>query len=228
MFELKPFQKTKQNGLTQISVTDFKPYPPSNNEPAAFMMTKLRDLTGKHIGYIALQFPLNKVNEIMQQRDGMGSTGETYLVGEDRRMRSDSYLDPAGHSVIASFAGDISKNGVNTEAVKAAFAGETASRIIIDYNGNSVLSSFSTIDLGGFKWALIAEIDESEAFETSNTLINITAVIVALVSVVIAFIAIVIARNISGPIVQAVAIAQRVSSGDLTADIVVDQNDELG
>ena len=80
------FQKTKQNGLTQISVTDFKPYPPSNNEPAAFMMTKLRDLTGKHIGYIALQFPLNKVNEIMQQRDGMGSTGETYLVGEDRRL----------------------------------------------------------------------------------------------------------------------------------------------
>ena len=61
-----------------------------------------------------------------------------------------------------------------------------------------------------------------------NTLINITAVIVAVVSVIIAFIAILIARNISGPIVQAVAIAQRVSSGDLTADIDVDQSDELG
>jgi methyl-accepting chemotaxis protein len=222
------FQRSQQNSLTEISVTDFKPYPPSNDEPAAFMMTKLIDSAGKHIGYIALQFPLNKVNEIMQQRDGMGATGETYLVGEDRRMRSDSYLDPTGHSVIASFAGNINNNGVDTDAVKAAFTGETASRIIMDYNGNSVLSSFSTVDLGEFKWALIAEIDESEAFETSNTLINITAVIVALVSVVIAFIAIVIARNISGPIVQAVAIAQRVSSGDLTADIVVDQNDELG
>lgn len=222
------FQSSQQNSLTEITVADFKPYPPSNDEPAAFMMTKLIDLSGKHIGYIALQFPLNKVNEIMQQRDGMGATGETYLVGEDRRMRSDSYLDPTGHSVVASFAGDISKNGVNTDAVKAAFTGETASRIIIDYNGNSVLSSFSTIDLGEFKWALIAEIDEAEAFETSNALINITAVIVAVVSVIIAFIAIVIAKNISGPIEQAVAIAQRVSSGDLTADIDVDQSDELG
>lgn len=222
------FQSSQQNSLTAISVSDFKPYPPSNDEPAAFMMTKLSDLTGKHIGYIALQFPLNKVNEIMQQRDGMGDTGETYLVGEDRRMRSDSYLDPTGHSVIASFAGNISENSVNTEAVKAAFTGETASRIIIDYNGNSVLSSFSTIDLGGFKWALIAEIDEAEAFETSKTLINITAVIVTVVSVIITAIAIVIAKNISGPIVQAVVIAQRVSSGDLTADIDVDQSDELG
>jgi len=222
------FQKTQQSNLTQILVTDFKPYPPSNDEPAAFMMTKLNDLTGKHIGYIALQFPLNKVNEIMQQRDGMGATGETYLVGEDRRMRSDSYLDPTGHSVVASFAGDISKNGVNTDAVKAAFTGETASRIIIDYNGNSVLSSFSTIDLGEFKWALIAEIDEAEAFETSNALLNITAIIVTAVSVIIALVAIVIAKNISGPIEQAVAIAQRVSSGDLTADIDVDQSDELG
>jgi methyl-accepting chemotaxis protein len=222
------FQKAQKNSFPKISVSDFKPYPPSNNQPAAFMMTTLVNSNGIEIGYIALQFPLNKVNEIMQQRDGMGETGETYLVGEDKRMRSDSYLDPIGHSVIASFAGDIRHNGVNTNAVSAAFNGETASRIIIDYNGNSVLSSFSTLDIGDFKWALIAEIDEAEAFETANTLINISTGIVVAVSVIISFIGILIAKNISGPIVQAVAIAQRVSSGDLTATVVVNQSDELG
>jgi methyl-accepting chemotaxis protein len=222
------FQKAQQNSFPKISVSDFKPYPPSNNQPAAFMMTTLVNSNDIKIGYIALQFPLNKVNEIMQQRDGMGETGETYLVGEDKRMRSDSYLDPIGHSVIASFAGDIRNNGVNTNAVSAAFNGETASRIIIDYNGNSVLSSFSTLDLGDFKWALIAEIDEAEAFETANTLINLSTGIVVAVSVIISFIGIFIAKNISGPIVQAVSIAQRVSSGDLTATVVVNQSDELG
>ena len=222
------FKKAQKNGLAEISVSDFKPYPPSNNEPAAFMMTKLNDLSGTHIGYVALQFPLNKVNKIMRQRDGMGETGETYLVGEDKRMRSDSFLDPTGHSVIASFAGDVSNNGVDTDAVKAAFNGEIASRIIIDYNGNSVLSSFSTVDLGDFKWALIAEMDEAEAFETANTLINLSTGIVAAASVLISFIGILVAKNISGPIVQAVSIAQRVSSGDLTAKVVVTQSDELG
>jgi methyl-accepting chemotaxis protein len=222
------FKKAKKNSVDEISVSDFKPYPPSNNEPAAFMMTKLISLSGTHIGYVALQFPLNKINEIMQQRDGMGVTGETYLVGEDKRMRSDSYLDPKGHSVIASFAGNIRNNGVDTNAVSSAFNGETASRIIIDYNGNRVLSSFSTLDLGGFKWALIAEIDEVEAFSTANTLINISTGLVAFVSVVISFIGILIAKNISGPIVQAVSVAQCISAGDLTTKIIVSQSDELG
>jgi methyl-accepting chemotaxis protein len=220
--------KKAQTGSTEISVSDFKPYPPSNNEPAAFMMTKLISSNGTHIGYIALQFPLNKINEIMQQRDGMGETGETYLVGEDKRMRSDSYLDPTGHSVIASFAGDISNNGVNTDAVKSAFNGETASRIIIDYNGNNVLSSFTTLDLGDFKWALIAEIDEAEAFEIADILIRILTGLVGVASIIISVSGVLIAKNISGPIEQAVSVAQSVSSGDLTAKITVNQSDELG
>lgn len=158
----------------------------------------------------------------------MGKTGETYLVGQDERMRSDSYLDPKGRSVIASFAGDIANNGVNTDAVKSAFNGETASRIIIDYNGNSVLSSFTALDLGSFKWALIAEIDETEAFKTANTLVNISVSIVIAVSVIISLSGFWIAKNISRPIVQAVSSVQRVALGDLTEKINVNQNDELG
>ena len=179
------FQQAKQSDLGSIVVSDFKPYPPSNNDPAAFIMTKKSDELGNHIGYIALQFPINKVNEIMQQRDGMGETGETYLVGEDKRMRSDSFLDPTGHSIAASFAGTVEKNGVDTVAVTQAFKGESASKIIIDYNGNPVLSSYTTVDLGTFKWALIVEIDEAEAFQTANALIKISSITIIIVSLVI-------------------------------------------
>jgi methyl-accepting chemotaxis protein len=191
-------------------------------------MTKKSDELGNHIGYIALQFPINKVNEIMQQRDGMGETGETYLVGEDKRMRSDSFLDPTGHSIAASFAGTVQKNGVDTVAVTQAFKGESANKIIIDYNGNPVLSSYTTVDLGTFEWALIAEIDEAEAFQTANALIKISSITIIIVSLVIIFIGFIVAQNISRPIIQAAATAKRVSSGDLTETITVDQNDELG
>ncbi len=222
------FNKAKMTVLGEVSVSDFKPYPPSNNEPAAFMMTKMADVSGKFIGYIALQFPINKVNEIMQQRDGMGQTGETYLVGQDKHMRSDSFLDPKGRSIAASFAGTVASNGVDTEAVTAAFNGESASRMITDYNGNSVLSSFTTLDFGDFKWALIAEIDEVEAFATANTLIRISTIIVIVASIIITFVGLIIAKNISAPIVAAVNAAQSVSSGDLTQTITINQNDELG
>jgi len=222
------FKQSQQSAQGEVSFSDFKPYPPSNDEPAAFMMEKIINSSGIHIGYVALQFPLAEINKIMKQRDGMGQTGETYLVGQDKRMRSDSYLDPNGRSVIASFAGDIANNGVNTDAVKSAFNGETASRIIIDYNNNSVLSSFTALDLGNFKWALIAEIDEVEAFKAANTLITISVSILIAVSVFISLIGVWIAKNISHPIIQAVASVQRVASGDLTEKVNVNQSDELG
>jgi len=222
------FKQSQQSTQGKISFSDFKPYPPSNDEPAAFMMERVINSSGSHLGYVALQFPLSKINNIMQQRDGMGKTGETYLVGQDKRMRSDSYLDPIGHSVIASFAGDVTNNGVNTDAVISAFNGETASSIILDYNGNYVLSSYTTLDLGSFKWALIAEIDEVEAFKSANTLINISISLVVTVSLIISIIGFGIAKNISRPIVQAVSSALRVSSGDLTEKVIITQSDELG
>ena len=84
---------------------------------------------------VALQLPLDKVNAIMGVRAGMGETGETYLVGPDKRMRSDSFLDKEGHSVAASFAGTVEKNGVDTEAATEALAGNEDAKIITDYNG---------------------------------------------------------------------------------------------
>jgi len=222
------FKIAQATAVGNIAVSDFLPYPPSNDEPAAFMMTKLINLSGTHVGYIALQFPLNKVNEIMQQRDGMGRSGETYLVGQDKLMRSDSFLDPKGHSVVASFAGTVESNGVDTEAVRAAFAGENSSRVIIDYNGNPVLSSFDTLAVGDFKWALIVEIDEAEIFQISDKLISLSVVLLVLVSVIITIIGFLIAKNISGPIIKAVAVAQSVAAGDLTTTVKIEQHDELG
>ena len=222
------FEKAQHANNGAIVTSDFLPYPPSNNEPAAFMMTKLIDNKGVLAGYVALQFPLDKINAIMQQRDGMGKTGETYLVGQDKLMRSDSFLDPVGHSVIASFAGNVANNGVDTDAVNAAFSGETASRIIIDYNGNPVLSSFSTISFGDFRWALIAEIDEAEAFETANRLIYISLILVLAATILISIVALIIAKNISKPIIQVTKAAQTVSSGDLTSTVAINQHDELG
>lgn len=222
------FVNAKNSALGTLSISDFKPYPSSNNEPAAFIMAKKSDENGTHIGYIALQFPSSKVNEIMQQRDGMGETGETYLVGQDKRMRSDSFLDPKGHSILASFAGTIAENGVDTKAVEHAFNGVSASEIINDYNGNAVLSSFTTLNLGNFKWALIAEIDESEAFAAANALIKISVITIIIVSIIITLIGLFIAKNISTPIISSVKAAQHVSAGDLTQTIEVNQSDELG
>ncbi len=138
--------ETKKFGLA-----DFAPYAPSNDEPAGFIAQPVIH-EGEVKLVVALQLSLDAINNIMQQRDGMGETGETYLVGSDKLMRSDSYLDPKGHSVKASFAGTVKDNGVDTEAMDEVLAGAEGSKILVDYNGNPVLSAYTPVKVSGTTW----------------------------------------------------------------------------
>ena len=171
-----PLHAAFQKGLQKTSFTDFAWYDISQ-EPASFVSTPIMDSDGDKIGVLVYQISLKAVNKIMQERSGMGQTGETYLVGSDKKMRSDSYLDPEGHSVEASFAGTIRENGVDTKASRNALAGKTGTEIINDYNDNPVLSSYAPLDINGTKWAIIAEIDESEVKEPVNAMRNALIII---------------------------------------------------
>jgi methyl-accepting chemotaxis protein len=57
----------------------------------------------------------------------MGRTGESYLVGSNKLMHPDSYLDPENHSVNASFPNP-EKGRVDTDAAKEAFSRNTNER----------------------------------------------------------------------------------------------------
>ncbi len=158
----KAFETAKKMETEEIAFTDLAPYSPSGGAPAGFMMAQMQNEYGVLQGYVAFQISLEKINAIMLRRDGMGQTGESYLVGQDGLMRSDSYLDPEGHSAIASFANNTK---VDTEAVQQALAGNKNQDVILDYNGNPVLSCWNPVDLGsGVRWAMMSEMDVAEAF----------------------------------------------------------------
>ncbi|MDP6707062.1 MAG: methyl-accepting chemotaxis protein [Alphaproteobacteria bacterium] len=210
-----------------FGLADFAPYAPSNNEPAAFIAQPVVN-GGKVELVVALQLSLKAINAIMQQRDGMGETGETYLVGSDNLMRSDSYLDPKHHSVVASFA-DPAKGRVDTVAAKKALAGETGAEIVIDYNGNPVLSAYTPVRVGGTIWALLAEIDEAEAFAAIDSLTMLMLVIGLVGLVAIVAIGYFLARSVSRPIVDMTGAMSVLAEGDKTVEIPAqDRADEVG
>lgn len=220
---VKKISKTKT-----YDIIDFAPYAPSNDEPAAFIAQPLLNAQGETSLYVALQLPLDGIQTIMGAREGMGKTGESYLVGSDLRMRSDSFLDPIGHTVKASFAGSIEQNGVDTEAVTRALQGEKNTHVITDYNGHPVLSSFDRIEFGSFNWAIISEIDEPEAFASIRN--NTTFMIILMLgfTLIIALTGFWFAKRISTPIIEVAAIAKQVASGDLTMSVERNSNDEVG
>ncbi len=193
----------------KFGFADFKPYAPSNGTPAAFVAQPVQ-YEGKTEVIVALQLPLDAINGIMGVRAGMGETGETYLVGPDKLMRSDSFLDATNHSVAASFK-DPSKGSVDTDAANAALKGETEAKVVTDYNGNPVLSAYTPIDVFGTRWVLLAEIDESEALAavkdmkaTANSagtkLLTWVGSLAAIAALLVTLISVFIARSISKPI----------------------------
>ena len=194
----KLWQKVKTSKKPQI--VDMAPYAPSNNEPAMFMGAPIFN-NGKMVSIVAIQISDRAIDKIMQFRQGYGETQEDYLVGQDNLMRSDSFLDPKGHSIKASFANP-ALGSCDTEATKDALAGKEGSKIIIDYNGNPVLSAYSSIKISeDITWAIMSEIDEAEVLITPNEIRNSSIIqSVVLLTIVTIFTLLFINYNIAKPL----------------------------
>jgi methyl-accepting chemotaxis protein len=164
----------------------------------------------------------------------MGKSGESYLVGHDYRIRFDSLLDPDHRSVAASFSGSIESKGINTESVLEALAGNPGTKVITNALGNKVLSAYTPIDVNGITWALLAEVNEAEDFASSEKLkwlilVILVILVILLVSItLIVTFGVVMASRISKPLTIASLLAKKVASGDLSSEITVERQDEIG
>jgi methyl-accepting chemotaxis protein len=188
------YKKVKE--LKRPVFTDMAPYAPSADAPAMFLGAPVI-IDGVMESIVVLQISDRSINQIMQFRAGYGDSQEDYLVGQDKLMRSDSFLDPKGHSLKASFANPSTGN-CDTQASKNALSGKTETEIVIDYNGNPVLSAYAPVKIGqDLNWAILSEIDEAEVLITPNNLrdfLILTAVGILVVVVLFAFM--LISRNI--------------------------------
>lgn len=210
-----------------FGLTDYQLYEPSGGLPAAFI-AKPYLLDDEVQLVVALQLNIDKINEIMGERTGMGETGETYLVGEDTLMRSDSYRDPKGRSVAASLAGSPDANGVATDAVRKALAGETGVEMLQGYMGGKTLAAYEPVHFGNLSWALIAEIATEEIEAPSRNLEQLITWTGGIAALIIAIVGILVALSITRPLQRVVQFASLVAKGDFTAELPVKQKDEVG
>ncbi|MDZ7761133.1 MAG: methyl-accepting chemotaxis protein [Desulfovermiculus sp.] len=210
-----------------FAMVDYAPYAPDEGQPALFIGHPIFDKQQETIGVLAAQLSGKKIQDIMQTHEGMGQTGEVYLVGPDMLMRSDSLFEPDRFSVSASFTNP-EQGRVDTLAVKEALAGNSGTTILTDYLGNSVLSAYTPFTVHNLTWAIIAEINKDEAFAPIARL-QWTMGMVGLAGVVfIILLAILFARSITRPISYAERIVQKIAAGDFTQRVKITQKDEIG
>lgn len=231
-----------------IQIVDFKPYRPSYAAPAAFIAGPIYD-GAQMVGILAVQMPFNEINAVLTgnqhwQQDGLGETGETYLVGGDFLMRSLSRFlieEPEKYFATLRRIGtpeaklrlmqqlntSILLQKVDTEAAHAAMGGKEGTQITQDYRGVQVLSSYAPLHLPSVEWAILSEMDLTEAFRPVYTLQGYLFITTVLLMLVITWIAIAVAANFVKPIKIMIAAATQMEAGQ-SVEVPLQGQDELG
>jgi len=191
------------------------------------------------IGQLVFEIPIQEINRILTldrkwKESGHGKSGETYLVGSDLIMRSDSRFVSEGREELFNsvrklygrsfgdeLADKINRSGstalilpVKTESAKLALQGKEGVITTADYRGIPVISAYAPITISGQRWAILSEIDSAEAFESITRLRYAFggAALVILLSIVI--IAHVGAQKVSYPVSKLTETVRRVQAGD--------------
>jgi|GEM_PF-124251 len=232
-----------------VQVVDFQPYAPSYAAPAVFFAAPIYN--GPHVvGILAIQLPVDEINHILTsnqnwERDGLGKTGEVYLVGSDLLMRSvsrfliedakeyEASLRKAGLStqtidLIKQLDTSILLQPVNNQAVQSAIGGVSQTTIVDDYRGISVLSSSAPLKIKGLKWGILAQMNRSEALEPVSALQTYLIILAAIVILLMTWLSNLIAQNFVKPIQALINAASQLKEGKEKVEVKVNSQDEFG
>ncbi len=230
-------------------IEDFEPYDPSYFAPASFIASPI--FKGNNmIGVLVMQMPVDYINSAMTgdnnwEKDGLGKTGETYLIGKDYSMRSNSrfliedkrgYLDLLQSlnvkentiSLINHLNTSILLADVETEVARKVVSGQTGTEITKDYRGENVLSSYTPLNIEGLDWFIISEIDSAEAFKS---IYNIRLFVI-IIGLVLLLLSIVLANKIAKIFTKSILILkstfENLAKGFLQKPEIKITKDEIG
>jgi len=205
-------------GPNRVVLTDYTIYQPAGADPVSFIGTPIYD-EDRIIGGLIYELPLDPINDLMQVQTGFWKSGETYLVGSDKLLRTKTR---------SSDTSKFFEQTVDTLSVRKAISGESGVAIIRNYRGSKVLSAYHSLVTGNFKWILLAEVEQSEAFGPSNRMRNLMMTIILGTIFAVIGVGLVIGSKISKPIVDLSETSTKVASGDLNIRAQVGTKDEIG
>jgi hypothetical protein len=193
------------NNSNFVRMVDFASYVPSYGAQASFLASPIVS-NGQISGVLIVQVPLDRLDDIMTSGGswssvGLGETGETYIVGPDYTLRTQSRfflsdreaffgsisgagVEQATADRIRSLGSAIGLLTIDTPGTRAALAGQSGTQIFDDYRGEAVLSAFRKLDLPDVSWAIMSEKDQAEAFAEALHLRNLIAGMVLVTTIV--------------------------------------------
>jgi methyl-accepting chemotaxis protein len=238
-----------------VALSEFGEYLPSYNDQAAFLGTPIFD-GAKKIGVLLVQVPIDKINSVMTHEGkwkerGLGDTGETYLVsaadGTPRSIARGAVEDINAYAKSVSAAGfaqglanavqtkgtSIGLVPIKTQATTDAFEKGTAGfGEYPNYAKVPVLGAYAPLNVLGLRWAIVAEIQRTEAFQPvvavrDKVIVWSTGIAVALLGLGL-LIAFSLLRSVTRPITKMQETVTKISAGEFSARSDLGGDDEFG
>nr|WP_316651664.1 methyl-accepting chemotaxis protein [uncultured Gellertiella sp.] len=202
-----------------IFYSDFSPYAPSNGDAAAFLATPIRE-NGTTIGVLAIQMPMNKFLETMSNTSGLGETGETILVNQDRLLTVDSIRTPEN---------DTLKSRVEGPLVEASLSGKAGNGELTGYRDMTSYLAITPVSYHGTTWAIGALQGRDEANAPIVLMRNMVSVFALGLLLVAVAASTFFSRQLIRPIIALVGSMKRLASGDTSIELAgEDRGDEIG
>ncbi len=247
------YQKMKSAKEGSAYLSDFAPYLASYDDQAAFAAVPLYD-GARQIGVMAIQYPIDKITETLSSNKtwkalGLGDSGDVFVVGaEDKLMRSnaryaiedkasylsqlDARLDAKTKALLDKKSSSIGLVKIDSDATRGAAEGKADVIEFVDYRGVLSIGAFAPLKVQGLNWAVVAKIDEVEAYQPINNLNRsafLRALLIALGVLAIAGFAVtVFIRQFLAPINKLSETVQAVASGNTQARSLLQTQDEIG
>ena len=232
-----------------VYISDVEHYKASFGEPAFFIGTTVFD-GDKFIGALIYQLNPDQIDHVMTddkkwEQQGLGKTGETFLVGQDFKLRSslraflqtpDQYFQTLRSQGVSKEKIDWIKRAnspvliqeVRTEGAKRALAGQTGEMEEVDYRGKRVLKSYQPIRIGKHEWGLVVKIDKAEALQGVRRLRDVMLLLGAILIPLLTLMSLALARSFIQPIQRLMGATKQIIAGDSAVQVKVDSADEFG
>lgn len=233
----------------EVEISDFQDYKAAKNLPKIFFAVPIYKKSTL-IGILATQISVKGINDITtgQQNwvhDGLGQSGEVYLVGRDYKMRSNARkiieepqkffkelnqtsIDADELTIITSTNSTILNLTMQSESVKRAIEGKNGSMITTNYLNQKVLSAYAPLKIKGLNWSMIAEKELNEAEIPIREFENSLLISATILATLITFYAIWLAYNFLAPINSMAKGVKDIITQKSTSLINLNRDDEFG
>ncbi|MBR9762921.1 MAG: HAMP domain-containing protein [Rhodobacteraceae bacterium] len=205
----------------EVAFEDYSAYAPANGDPASFIATTVIGRDGSPMGVLIYNLPADRINQIMNDSTGLGQSGEAYLVGGDRALRSNSRFEN-GPRMLET----IEENPALREALNS---GEAEFVMGPNLLGNPSALMGALLTYHDAVWAVLVAQEESELYQPVIALRNQLLTQVGVMMLVLTVIGVLIAQSISRPFARIGEAIASVADGNLSMPIpMVDRRDDVG